>query len=73
MDILRDFQVSFFAMSRLVSFPWAVSKTGAGRVLGAFEQALNQPPYYVLICSFCLKSVREIALSGTCDRPAGRR
>ena len=24
--VLRDFQVSFFAMSRLVSFPWTVSK-----------------------------------------------
>lgn len=27
-DILRDFRVSFFAMSRLASFPWTVSKTG---------------------------------------------
>lgn len=27
-DILRDFRVSFFAMSRLASFPWTVSKSG---------------------------------------------
>lgn len=26
-DILRNFQESFFAMSRLVSFPWTVSKS----------------------------------------------
>lgn len=25
MDILKDFQVSFFSMSRLPSFPWTVS------------------------------------------------
>lgn len=57
-DILRDFRVSFFAMSRLVSFPWTVSKTESwSRVyhvtIQLIERALRQSPFkYVSIRSF---------------------
>lgn len=42
-DILRDFQVSFFAMNRLVSFPWTVSKNRFLSCLHSSHRASHEP------------------------------
>ena len=59
-DILRDFQASFFAMSRLASFPWTVSETGRYDVsIHHKERALRQTPFKYL-------TIRDYLLSEKC-------